>query len=68
MTCKITTISRKAKKSVEVNEMRMLRWMGGVAKKDQIRNEHARGSVKVAPVTKKITEKKAKVVRTCREK
>ena len=36
--------------------MRMLRWMCGVTKKDKIRNEHVRGSVKVAPVTYKITE------------
>ena len=40
--------------------MRMLRWMCGATKKDNTRNEHVRGSVKVAPVTKKITEKKVK--------
>ena len=40
--------------------MRMLRWMFGVTKKDKIRNDHVRGSVKVAPVTKKITEKMGK--------
>ena len=38
----------------------MLRWMCGVTKKDRIRYEHVRGSVKVAPVTKKITEKRLK--------
>ena len=36
---------------LDVNEMRMLRW---------IRNEHVRGSAKVAPATKKITEKMLK--------
>ena len=36
--------------------MRMLRWVCGVTKKDKIRKEH----VKVAPVTKKITEKRLK--------
>ena len=41
-----------------MNEMRMLRWMCGVLKKDKIRNEQVRGSVKVAPVTKKIPEKR----------
>ena len=40
--------------------MRMLRWMCGVTKKDKIRNKHVRGSVKVAPVTKNITEKRLK--------
>ena len=35
----------------------MLRWMCEVTAKDKIRNEHVRGSVKVAPVVKKITEK-----------
>ena len=49
-----TTKSREQR--LEVNEMRMLRWMCGVTKKDKIRNEHVRGSVKVAPVTKKIRE------------
>ena len=38
--------------------MRMLRWMCGVTKKDKIRNDHVGGSVKVALVTKKITEKR----------
>ena len=36
----------------------MLQWMCGVIKKDKIRNEHVRGSVKVAPVTTKVTEKR----------
>ena len=43
---------------LDVNEIRRLRWMCGVTKKDKIRNEHVRGSVKVASVTKKITEKR----------
>ena len=38
--------------------MRMLRWMCGVTEKDRIRNEHVRGSVKVA--TKKMTERRPK--------
>ena len=36
--------------------------MCGVTTKEQIRNDHVRGSVKVAPVTmKKITEKRLKL-------
>ena len=43
----------------------MLRWMYGVRNiksetKHKIRNEHLRGSVKVAPVTQKITEERLK--------
>ena len=51
---------KRQEKRLEVNETRMLRWMGGVTKKDKIRNEHVTGSVKVAPVTKQITEKRLK--------
>ena len=40
--------------------MRMLSWMRGVTKKDKMRSEHVIGSVKVAPVTKKMTEKRLK--------
>ena len=39
-------------------KIRMLRWMCGVVKKDNSRNEHERGSVKVTPVTKKSTERR----------
>ena len=42
-------------------KMRMLRWTCGVTKKDKIRNEHVRGSVKVAPVAEKITENRLKL-------
>ena len=38
----------------------ILRWMCVVTKKDKIRNEHVRGSVKVAPVTTKMREKRLK--------
>jgi hypothetical protein len=39
---------------LHVTEMRMLRWVCGVTRMDRIRNEYIRGSLKVAPVTKKI--------------
>ena len=41
---------------LRVNEMRMVRWMCVVTKKDTIGSEHVRGSVKVARATKKITK------------
>ena len=36
--------------------MSMLRWMCGVTRKDKIRNEHIRGTTRVAQASKKITE------------
>ena len=48
-----TLSTTKIKENItEVNEMRMLRWMSGVREKDTITNEHVRGSVNEAPVTK----------------
>ena len=35
--------TKRQEKILEVNEMRMLRWMCGVTKKDKITNEHVRG-------------------------
>ena len=49
--------TKSQEKRLVVNEMRMLRWMSGVTKKDKFRNAHAIGPVKVAPVTTKITKK-----------
>ena len=43
--------------------MRTLRWMCGVPKKDNVRNEHVRGSIKVAPVIKNTTEKRPRHVK-----
>ena len=38
-----TTSWRTRSKRLEVNEMRMLRWMCAVTRRDNIRNEHIRG-------------------------
>ncbi len=45
---------------LEVNEMRMLRWMCGVTRRDKIRNEHIRGTTRVVEASQKITEKRLK--------
>ena len=52
-----TTRGQKAR--LEVNEMRMLRWMCGVTWRDNIRNEHIRGKTRVVQASKKITEKRS---------
>ena len=53
-----TTRGQEARQ--EVNEMRMLRWMCGVTRRDKIRNEHIRGTTRVGQASKKITEKRLK--------
>ena len=45
----------------------MLRWMCGVIRRDDIRNEHIRGTTRVVQASKKITEKTTEVVRPCKE-
>ena len=39
--------ARAQEARLEVNEMRMLRWMFGVTGRDTIRNEHIRGTTRV---------------------
>ena len=53
-----TTRGQEAR--LDVNEMRVLRWMCGVTRRDQIRNEHIRGTTRVVQASKKITEKRLK--------
>ena len=53
-----TTRGQEAR--LEVNAMRMLRWMCGVTRRDKIRNEHIRGTTRVVQASKKITEKRLK--------
>ena len=53
-----TTRGQEAR--LEVNEMRMLRWMSGVTRRNMIRNEHIRGTTRVVQASKKIKEKRLK--------
>ena len=50
--------TKRQEKRIEVTEMRMLRWMCGVTLKYKIRNEHIRGTTRVAQASKKITERR----------
>ena len=50
-----TWVMKKAQeKKLDVAEMKMLRWMGGVTKVDRIRNEKIRGTMKVGEISKKV--------------
>ena len=60
-----TTRGQEAR--LEVNETRMLRWMCGVTRRDNIRNEHIRGTTRVVQASKKITDKTTEVVHQCGE-
>ena len=52
--------TKRQESRIEVNEMRMLRWMWVVTRKDKIRNEHIRGTTKVVQASRKITERRLK--------
>ena len=53
-----TTRGQEAR--LEVNEMRMPRWMCGVIRRGTILNEHIRGTTRVVKASKKTTEKRLK--------
>ena len=49
-------IKKTQEKKLDVAEMRMLRWMCGVTRRDRIRNEVVRGTKKVRAISDKIQE------------
>ena len=52
--------TKRHESRIDVNEIRMLRWMCGVTRNDKIRNEHIRGTTKVVQAYRKITERRLK--------
>lgn len=52
------TIKKIQEKRLNVTEMRMLRWMCGVTRRDRVRNERVRGTTKVTEISKKIQERR----------
>ena len=53
----LATTKRQEHGIIKVNEMRMLRCMCGVTRKDKIWNEHLRGTTRVAQASKQINER-----------
>ena len=51
------TISSGHEALLDVNEMRMLRYMCEVTRRDNIRNEHITGTTRVVQVSKKTKKK-----------
>ena len=51
-------MKRTQERRMEVAEMKMLRWMCGVTRRDKIKNNYIRGTVKVTEVTKKMQERR----------
>ena len=60
--------TKRQEKRIEVTEMRMLRWMCGVTRKDKIRNEHIRGTTSVAQASLKDHRENIELVRACDER
>ena len=56
--CETWPMKRAQERRMEVAEMRMLRWMCGVTKRDRIKNNLIRGTVKVTEVSKKLQERR----------
>ena len=48
----------KHERKMNVAEMKMLRWMCGVTRKDRIRNEKIRGTLKVGEISSKMQERR----------
>ena len=53
-------MNKAQEKTLDVAEMRMLRWMSGVTKLDRIRNEIIRGTTRVGEIFKKVHESRLK--------
>ena len=47
-------VKKAQEKKLDVTEMRMLRWMRGVTRRDRIRNQRIRGTTKVGEISKKV--------------
>jgi hypothetical protein len=53
-------VDRRIELSMNVTEMKMLRWMSGVTRKNRIKNEYVRGIIGVASIVDKMRENRNK--------
>ena len=51
---KTVTVTERQMGKMEVAELKMMRWALGVTRKDKIRNEHVRGTAKIAKLGDKL--------------
>ena len=51
-------VKKAHEKKMEVAYMKMLRWMYGVTRLDNIRNEKFRGTTKVGEISKKVQKRR----------
>ena len=54
------SVKKTDEQTMSVTEMRMLRWMAGISKKEHIRNEDVRARTKVIAITEKMREQRLK--------
>ena len=52
---------KQHEQKLHTNEMKMLRWAGGVTLLDKIQNQRVRGSFGVAPIVEKLTESRLRL-------
>jgi len=54
----LIVLTMTSEKRLDVTEMRMLRWMCGITRRETVRNVRVRGTTKVVEVSKKIQERR----------
>lgn len=59
----MTPIKKAQERKTEVEEVRMLRWISGVTRKDRIRNAYINGTIKRRSIQKKYQESRVREVR-----